>query len=89
MNKLSTVVLLDPVDDEGTLQYVRTYQRIVKQSPLGAAFIDLTNVYNRYVLHEDEKIIKSQRLSRLISRLVSASSRATGRSRSTCGAGTS
>lgn len=60
-DKLSQVIIIAPIDDEHTMQYVRFYHRIVEQPVLSRVFATVANLYNRYVLSEDEAIILSQR----------------------------
>jgi phenylpropionate dioxygenase-like ring-hydroxylating dioxygenase large terminal subunit len=60
-DKLSQVIIVAPIDDEHTMQYVRFYQRVVTHPLLGRVFAYVGNLYNRYVLSEDEAIIVSQR----------------------------
>lgn len=59
-DKLSQVAALVPIDEENTMLYVRSYQRIVTQPVLGRLFVNASNVYNRYVLSEDEAIVTTQ-----------------------------
>ncbi|MCG8347782.1 MAG: aromatic ring-hydroxylating dioxygenase subunit alpha [Chloroflexales bacterium] len=60
-DQLSQVAVFAPIDDENTMLYVRNYQRLIKNPILGRLFAQVGNIYNRYVLHEDEEIIVSQR----------------------------
>lgn len=58
--KLSQVAALAPIDEENTMIYIRSYQRIVTQPVLGRLFVQASNIYNRYVLSEDEAIVTTQ-----------------------------
>ncbi len=60
-DKMAQMLIAAPIDDEHTQLYVRYYQRMVTHPKLGRAFAFVGNVFNRYVLHEDEEIIVSQR----------------------------
>ena len=57
----SQVIAIVPVDDENLVQYVRFYQHAVTQPLLRGAAAYVGNLYNRYVLSEDKRIILSQR----------------------------
>ncbi|NOK61959.1 MAG: hypothetical protein GFH27_549289n346 [Chloroflexi bacterium AL-W] len=59
-DNLSQVIIAAPMDDENTMIYVRNYQKMIKNPVLGKLFARIGNIYNRYVLHEDEEIIVSQ-----------------------------
>jgi phenylpropionate dioxygenase-like ring-hydroxylating dioxygenase large terminal subunit len=54
------VIISAPVDDKNTVLYVRTYQNVVKTPMLGKLASRLSNVFNSYVLKEDEHIVQTQ-----------------------------
>ncbi|MBV9789859.1 MAG: aromatic ring-hydroxylating dioxygenase subunit alpha [Chloroflexi bacterium] len=58
--KLSQIAALAPIDEENTMIYIRSYQRFVTQPLLGRLFVNASNLYNRYVLSEDEAIVTTQ-----------------------------
>jgi hypothetical protein len=60
-DRFSQVIVMAPVDDENTVQYVRFYQRAVTAPGLGQIIAYLGNLYNLHVLREDKEIILSQR----------------------------
>jgi len=60
-DKTSQVIVAAPIDDENTMLYVRQYQRTITQPVLGRAFAYVANLFNRYIVNEDEEIILSQR----------------------------
>lgn len=60
-DRFSQVIVMAPVDDETTVQYVRFYQRAVTLPIVGGSIAYLGNLYNLRVLREDEEIILSQR----------------------------
>jgi phenylpropionate dioxygenase-like ring-hydroxylating dioxygenase large terminal subunit len=49
-----------PIDENETMLYLRTYQGFVKIPVVGQWLGQLSNLYNRYVLREDELIITTQ-----------------------------
>jgi phenylpropionate dioxygenase-like ring-hydroxylating dioxygenase large terminal subunit len=49
-----------PVDEHRTLIYVRTYQRIVRVPGLDRLFGWTMNVFNGYVLGQDEQVVRTQ-----------------------------
>lgn len=59
--KISQLIVAAPIDDEHTMLYVRFYQRIFTQPLIGHLFASISNLYNRYIVREDEEIIVSQR----------------------------
>lgn len=59
-DRVSNVVIAAPIDEENTMLYLRFYHRLIKQPTLGRLFARLSNLYNRYVLSEDEAIVTTQ-----------------------------
>ena len=50
-----------PIDDENTMVYVRTNQRMKRPNFFSRQFIKLSAQFNRLVLREDERVVVTQR----------------------------
>jgi phenylpropionate dioxygenase-like ring-hydroxylating dioxygenase large terminal subunit len=59
-DKVSQVAILAPIDEENTRLYMRSYHRVVRQPVLDRLLASASNVYNRYILSEDEVIVTTQ-----------------------------
>lgn len=59
-DSFSNVMIAAPIDEENTMLYLRLYQSTIKQPLLGRAYSYIGNLYNLFVLREDEAIITSQ-----------------------------
>jgi phenylpropionate dioxygenase-like ring-hydroxylating dioxygenase large terminal subunit len=60
MDKMRLVQVAAPIDDEHTMLYIRTYQSLVTQPLLGRLLCEANNLFNRYVIREDERIVLTQ-----------------------------
>ncbi|NOK59804.1 MAG: hypothetical protein GFH27_549285n329 [Chloroflexi bacterium AL-W] len=58
--KVSLVIAMTPIDDEHCVLYMRFYQRMLTQPLLGRLVAYVGNLYNQYVVGEDEQIVVSQ-----------------------------
>lgn len=58
--QLSQVIAAAPIDDEHVQLYVRTYQRFVTLPVIGQLVAEVSNLFNRYVVSEDKRVIESQ-----------------------------
>ncbi len=59
-DQLSQVIAAAPIDDDYVHLYVRTYQRFVTAPVIGRLVAEMSNLFNRYVVKEDQEIIESQ-----------------------------
>lgn len=55
------VVAFAPVDDEHTMMYLRFYQKLVRWPILGRLFARLAAPSNLYILHQDRRVVLTQR----------------------------
>lgn len=54
-------IIFAPIDDDNTMLYVSAYQKIVNLPLLRNAFAYVSNLFNLYVLREDEGVVMTQR----------------------------
>ncbi len=55
------VAAFAPIDDENSMVYVRTYQRVKRATRLRWWMAQLTSQFNRVVLREDQRVVETQR----------------------------
>jgi phenylpropionate dioxygenase-like ring-hydroxylating dioxygenase large terminal subunit len=55
------MVAFVPIDDENTLLYLRTYQKMVKFPPLRAIFNLFGYLGNRVIIKQDQRVVETQR----------------------------
>ncbi len=60
-NSLRIVVAFVPVDDGHTVLYARQYQKFVRMPGLRTLVNRLSIPFNRFVLHQDRRVVTSQR----------------------------
>ncbi|MGV8905446.1 MAG: Rieske 2Fe-2S domain-containing protein [Acetobacterium sp.] len=64
-NKISPevriVAVFAPVDEENTRIYIRFYQSNIKLPVLKQVFNKLSNIGNRYILHQDRRVVLTQK----------------------------
>ena len=59
MDSLRIIVAFVPVDDNHTLFYLRTYQKMIKIPLLRTVYFMLTRIYNRIILHQDRRVVET------------------------------
>jgi len=59
MDALRIVVAFVPVDDQNTLLYLRTYQKMVRLPVLKDIYAVMTNLFNRIVLRQDQRVVET------------------------------
>ena len=59
MDSMRIVVAFVPVDENNTLFYLRTYQKMVKIPVLKELYFMLINLFNRIVLHQDRRVVET------------------------------
>jgi len=59
MDAMRIVVAFVPVDENNTIFYLRTYQKMVKIPLLKEIFFFLTKIYNRIVLAQDRRVVET------------------------------
>lgn len=55
------VAVFAPIDEENTRIYLRFYQRNLKLPVLKQVFNRLSNIGNRYILHQDRRVVLTQK----------------------------
>lgn len=55
------VAAFAPIDDENSMVYVRSYQRVKRPTRLYWWMAQLTSQFNRVVLREDQRVVETQR----------------------------
>ncbi len=59
MDSMRIIVAFVPVDENHTIFYLRTYQKMVKLPLLKDLYFFLTKRYNRIVLHQDRRVVET------------------------------
>ena len=59
MDSLRIIVAFVPVDENNTIFYLRTYQKMMKVPVLRELYFFLTKMYNRIVLHQDRRVVET------------------------------
>lgn len=59
MDSMRIIVAFVPVDDNHTLFYLRTYQKMIKLPVLRNVYFGLTRFYNRIVLQQDRRVVET------------------------------
>ncbi len=55
------VAAFAPIDDDATMVYVRSYQRVKSKNVFTKFVANLTTSFNRFVLREDQRVVETQR----------------------------
>jgi len=59
MDSMRIVVAFVPVDDENTLMYLRTYQKMVTTPVLRNIYFFFSGIFNRIVLRQDQRVVET------------------------------
>jgi phenylpropionate dioxygenase-like ring-hydroxylating dioxygenase large terminal subunit len=59
LDSLRIVVAFVPVDDNNTLLYLHTYQKMVTIPVLRNLYMVATKFYNRIILHQDRRVVET------------------------------
>ena len=59
MDSMRIIVAFVPVDDNHTIFYLRTYQKMVKLPLLRDVYFIFTKFFNRIVLHQDRRVVET------------------------------
>jgi phenylpropionate dioxygenase-like ring-hydroxylating dioxygenase large terminal subunit len=55
------VAAFAPIDDDATMVYVRSYQRVKHKNALTKFVANVATSFNKFVLREDQKVVETQR----------------------------
>ncbi|MEI6456543.1 MAG: aromatic ring-hydroxylating dioxygenase subunit alpha [bacterium] len=59
MDSMRIIVAFVPVDDDNTLMYLRTYQKMVKIPVLREIYFAFSGIFNRIVLRQDQRVVET------------------------------
>lgn len=59
MDSLRIIVAFVPIDDNHTLFYLRTYQKMVRVPVIKEVYFWLTKIFNRIVLSQDRRVVET------------------------------
>jgi phenylpropionate dioxygenase-like ring-hydroxylating dioxygenase large terminal subunit len=59
MDSMRIIVAFVPVDDDHTIFYLRTYQKMIKLPLLRDIYFIFTKLFNKIVLHQDRRVVET------------------------------
>ncbi len=59
-NDVRIVVIFAPIDENNTRIYLRLYQKFMKVPGLKQLVNSISNISNRYILHQDRSVVLTQ-----------------------------